>query len=45
MGKKRGQKDRAYLTATEWREEHGGCALLCRLFAHLRPPLAVTQWA
>lgn len=25
MGKKRAQKDRAYLTATEWREEHGGC--------------------
>ncbi|KAI3424379.1 hypothetical protein D9Q98_009932 [Chlorella vulgaris] len=24
MGKKRAQKDRAYLTATEWREEHGG---------------------
>ncbi len=26
MGKKRAQKDRAYLTATEWREEHGGWA-------------------
>jgi hypothetical protein len=24
MGKKRSQKDRAYITATEWREEHGG---------------------
>jgi hypothetical protein len=24
MGKKRAQKDRAYLTATEWREEWGG---------------------
>eukprot|EP00887_Chlorella_sp_A99_P008218 scaffold12.g8218.t1 len=24
MGKKRHGKDRAYLTATEWREEHGG---------------------
>ena len=24
MGKKRSQKDRAYLTATEWKEEHGG---------------------
>lgn len=26
MGKKRAAKDRAYLTASEWREEHGGCA-------------------
>lgn len=28
MGKKRAGKDRAYLTNTEWREEHGGCAWL-----------------
>ena len=27
MGKKRAAKDRAYLTASEWREEHGGCVL------------------
>ena len=31
MGKKRAQKDRAYLTATEWKEEHGGWVRLERV--------------